>query len=378
MFQVRSKQKSFDQLFIEIEGSVSVENAAVVRGELDRILESQPLQNVELNLGGTDYLDGAGIAVIRNFIRNANALKNTVTLSGVPAEARRFLDTRQCQINGGRNILEGIEEPNFTEQVGQGVLDLRQSAYDIITFLGAIVDALVSGFRRSASIKWDGFTKIFEKAGVDAVPIVVILSLLMGAILAFQAAIQLRKFGANIFVADLVSLSICLEMGPLLTALIVSGRSGAGYAAHIGSMKVSEEIDALRVLGIDPVFYLVCPRIIAVALAAPCLTILADIMGIIGGCLVAGFSLDVTPAAYFNQVKKVLEISDVLKGLIKSFIFGIQIAGIGCLRGFQVRGGAEGVGAATTSAVVTCIFVLTVTNAVFAVLFYYFPRIWSF
>ncbi len=378
MFQIKSKQKSFDELLIEIEGSISVENAAFVNDELTRILESQPLKNMELDLVGINYLDGSGIAVIRNFVRNSNMLRNTVTLSNVPAEAKRFLETKQCQINESTSILEGIDEPDFSEQVGQGVLVLKQSAYDIITFLGAVIEAFVTGFRRSASIKWDGFTRIFEKAGVDAVPIVVILSLLMGAILAFQAAIQLRKFGANIFVADLVSLSICLEMGPLLTALIMSGRSGAGYAAHIGSMQVSEEIDALRVLGIDPVLYLVCPRIIAVALAAPCLTLLADVMGIIGGCLVAGFSLDVTPATYFNQVKKVLEISDVLKGLTKSFIFGIQIAGIGCLRGFQVRGGAESVGAATTSAVVTCIFVLTVTNAVFAVLFYYFPRIWSF
>ena len=378
MFQIKSKQKSFDELLIEIEGSISVENAAFVNDELTRILESQPLKNMELDLVGINYLDGSGIAVIRNFVRNSNMLRNTVTLSNVPAEAKRFLERKQCQINESTSILEGIDEPDFSEQVGQGVLVLKQSAYDIITFLGAVIEAFVTGFRRSASVKWDGFTRIFEKAGVDAVPIVVILSLLMGAILAFQAAIQLRKFGANIFVADLVSLSICLEMGPLLTALIMSGRSGAGYAAHIGSMQVSEEIDALRVLGIDPVLYLVCPRIIAVALAAPCLTLLADVMGIIGGCLVAGFSLDVTPATYFNQVKKVLEISDVLKGLTKSFIFGIQIAGIGCLRGFQVRGGAESVGAATTSAVVTCIFVLTVTNAVFAVLFYYFPRIWSF
>ncbi|MCX5872173.1 MAG: MlaE family lipid ABC transporter permease subunit [Deltaproteobacteria bacterium] len=378
MFEIKFKQKSFDELLIEIKGDISIENAVSVNKELSGILESQPLKNVEVDLGGLHYLDGAGIAVIRNFARNCAKRQNMVTLSNIPKSAKRFLDAPHIDIDNSKNILKGVEGADLVVQIVEGIDQLRRNAFDIITFIGGIVDAFWSGFRRSISIKWDGFTKLFERAGVDAVPIVVVLSFLMGAILAFQAAIQLRKFGANIFVADLVSVSICLEMGPLLTALIISGRSGAGYAAHVGSMQVSEEIDALRVLGIDPVLYLVSPRIIAVALAAPCLTVIADVVGIIGGCAVAGSSLDITPTAYFNQVQKVLEISDVMKGLIKSLVFGVEIASIGCFRGFQVRGGAESVGSATTSAVVTCIFVLTATNALFSVLFYYFPRIWTF
>lgn len=378
MFEIKFKQKSFDELLIEIKGDISVENAVAANKELSDILESQPLKNVEVDLGGLHYLDGAGIAVIRNFARNSAKRQNIVTLLNIPKGAKRFLDTPNINFGNSKGILKGVEGADLVVQIGEGISQLRRNVFDMITFIGGIVDAFGSGFRRSISIKWDGFAKLFERAGVDAVPIVAVLSFLMGAILAFQAAIQLRKFGANIFVADLVSVSICLEMGPLLTAIIMSGRSGAGYAAHVGSMQVSEEIDALRVLGIDPVLYLVSPRIIAVALAAPCLTVIADVVGIIGGCAVAGSSLDITPTAYFNQVQKVLEISDVVKGLIKSLVFGVEIASIGCLRGFQVRGGAESVGSATTSAVVTCIFVLTATNALFSVLFYYFPRIWTF
>ena len=202
-------------------------------------------------------------------------------------------------------------------------------------------------------------------------PIVTLLSFLMGAILAFQSANQLRKFGATLFVADLVSISICLEMGPLLTALIVAGRSGAAFAAHIGTMQVTEEVDALRVMAIDPIRYLVSPRIIALALVAPCLTIFADIVGVLGGFMVGVFSLDLTPTQYLSEVKKVLELDDVLKGLTKSLVFGIEVAMVGCLKGFQVKGGAESVGAATTSAVVTSIFVIVVTDAVFALLFHY-------
>jgi phospholipid/cholesterol/gamma-HCH transport system permease protein len=193
----------------------------------------------------------------------------------------------------------------------------------------------------------------------------------MGAIMAFQAAIQLRKFGANIFVADLVSLSISIEMGPLLTAMIAAGRSGAAYAAHIGTMQVTEEVDALRVMAIDPVRYLVSPRIIALALVLPCLTLFADFVGILGGCIVAVLSLDLTPTTYFSQTGKVLELTDIGKGLSKSLAYGIEIAMIGCLRGFQVKGGAEGVGSATTSAVVTSIFVIVVTDAIFSMLFHY-------
>jgi phospholipid/cholesterol/gamma-HCH transport system permease protein len=158
-----------------------------------------------------------------------------------------------------------------------------------------------------------------------------------------------------------------------MTAIIVSGRSGAAYAAHIGTMQVREEIDALRVMGIDPIRFLVSPRVIAVGIVLPCLTILADAVGILGGCFVAGIALDVTPAAYFNQVQRVLEVSDILKGLLKAFVFGIEIATIGCLRGFQVRGGADSVGHAATSGVVTCIFVLTITDALFAVMYHYSP-----
>ena len=378
MFEIKFRQESFDELLIEITGNASVEEAIAIDRELSNILEAQPLKNVKLDLKGLDYLDAAGIAVIRKFVRNCKKNNNEALLINIPSAGKRYLQGQTPGSPPASGILDGMDEKDIVLQVKEGLHSLRDSSLDLFTFLGGIVDSFWSGLRRSTPVRWEGLPKLFEKAGVDAVPIVLTLGFLMGAILAFQAAIQLRKFGANIFVADLVSVSICLEMGPLLTSLIISGRSGAGYAAHVGSMQVSEEIDALRVLGLDPILYLVCPRIIAVALAAPCLTVLSDIVGVIGGCVVAAFSLDITPTAYFNQVRRVLEVSDVAKGLIKSLVFGIEIATIGCLRGFQVRGGAESVGYATTSAVVTCIFVLTVTNAVFAVLFYYFPRIWAF
>lgn len=371
-------ETTFDELSITVAGSVTMENAAEVSAKLNSIFDQNPLQNATINLKKLVHCDSSAAAVLIEAYRKCRSRSNLLKFTNVPNSVGRYLELADADSFHKADILERPSEPGLVLQVGAASLNFWNSVKELLTFVGAVAIAVTKDFRHPGNIRWDGFAKLVERAGSDAVPIVTLLSFLMGCILAFQSAIQLRKFGANIFVADLVSLSICLEMGPLLTGIIIAGRSGAGYAAHIGTMQVREELDALRTMGLDPIRYLVIPRIVAVALVAPCLTIMANLFGIVGGCLVAYFSLDVTPAGFFNQTQKVLEVSDVMKGLIKSFVFGIQIASVGCLRGFQVRGGAEGVGRATTSAVVTCIFILTVTNAVFALLFYYFPRVWIF
>jgi phospholipid/cholesterol/gamma-HCH transport system permease protein len=372
-FGVRVEDRHFDEMCIHVSGKIFMGNAESVRRELLRIIQTQPMKNVEVNLEDVEYIDSSGVTILVAASRASEGLNNRLWVTNVPERFQGLLVLLDMPAAAPSGILQPLPEPNLLVQVGEGCLALHRNATDILIFIGASVQALARDLSRPHKLKWEGLWKLTEKAGADAVPIVTILSFLMGAILAFQAAVQLRKFGANIFVADLVSVSICLEMGPLLTALIVAGRSGAGYAAHIGTMQVNEEVDALRIMGIDPIRYLVSPRILAVALALPCLTMIADLAGVVGGALVSSFSLDLTPTAYFNQVHKVLEMSDVLKGLTKSFVFGVEIALIGCLRGFQVRGGAESVGSATTSAVVTCIFILTVTDALFAVIFYYGP-----
>lgn len=373
---IEASETTFDELNIVVSGSITMENAAEASAKFRKILEENPLKNASMDLKHLVYADSSAAAVIIEAHQKCRSNNNILRLKNIPNSVTRYLNLVNLDRLESSSILKQSPEPGIIHQVGFASVNFLNNVSDMLTFIGAIVIATVRDLRNPSKIKWDNIAKLLERAGADAVPIVTLLSFLMGCILAFQSAIQLRKFGANIFVADLVSLSVCLEMGPLLTALIIAGRSGAGYAAHIGTMQVREELDALRTMGIDPIRYLVTPRILAVALVAPCLTIMADLVGVLGGCLVAFFSLDVTPTGFLNQTHKVLEMSDVLKGLVKSFVFGIQIATIGCLRGFQVRGGAEAVGRATTSAVVTCIFILTVTNAVFALLFYYFPKIW--
>jgi phospholipid/cholesterol/gamma-HCH transport system permease protein len=371
-YTVCTVDSAFDELRVRLTGTIWTVNAEQVRRDLGKILEDQPLKNVRIDLGEVEYFDSAGAAVLAEIARTCRGQNNTLRLANVPPRIKSFLDLVNFDhLQAPVGMLRPKPAPDFISQVGEGAEKFSRISTELLTFIGASVEALARDLASPTKARWDRLWNLIDAAGSNAVPIVTILSFLMGAILAFQAAIQLRKFGANIFVADLVSVSICLEMGPLLTALIVAGRSGAAYAAHIGTMKVTEEIDALRVMGIDPMRYLVSPRILAVALALPCLTVFADLMGTLGGCLIASTSLDVTATAYFEQVQKVLELGDIGKGLIKSFAFGIEIAVIGCFRGFQVRGGAESVGRATTSAVVISIFVLTITDALFAALFYY-------
>ncbi|MEJ2716143.1 MAG: MlaE family lipid ABC transporter permease subunit [Deltaproteobacteria bacterium] len=370
-FSLKVASRTFDEIHIGLSGKIRMDNASQLRKEVLDIIESEPLRNIVIDLGEVEYFDSSGVAVLIEGHRRCKELDNSLRLVNLAPRIKSLLELVDFEHYQTAGILRPRTEPNLLVQIGEGTQDLYQTTQDILTFIGAAVVALAQDIAHPFSVKWDRLGKLVERSGSDAIPIVAVLSFLMGAVMAFQSAIQLRKFGANIFVADLVSLSICVEMGPLMTALIVAGRSGAGYAAHIGTMQVTEEVDALRVMLIDPIRYLVSPRILAVAISLPCLTLIADIVGILGGCVVAVLSLDLTPAAYFNQVGKVLELTDIMKGLTKSLAFGIEVATIGCLKGFQVRGGAESVGTATTSAVVTSIFIIVLTDAVITMIFHY-------
>ena len=207
--------------------------------------------------------------------------------------------------------------------------------------------------------------------GYQAVPLVFLISFFIGLIMAMQSAYQLKKVGAEIYVADLVAVSITRELGPLLTAIIVAARSGSAIAAEIGTMKVSEEIDALTSLALNPIKFLVVPKFLALVIVLPCLTILGDIVGIIGGFLMGIINLNLSPVQYFHHTVNSLQMRDIITGLIKSGIFAWIIAQIGSYEGFLVKGGAEGVGKSTTKAVVSSIFFIIFADVIFTAIFYY-------
>jgi phospholipid/cholesterol/gamma-HCH transport system permease protein len=210
------------------------------------------------------------------------------------------------------------------------------------------------------------------KAGYNSVPIISVISFFVGIILALQAAYQLKRVGALIYVANLVGVSLTRELSPILTAIVVSGRSGSAFAAEIGSMKAAEEVDALVTMGINPVRFLVSPKLIALMVMVPALTVLSDIIGISGGFLLSVSVLEIHPYNYYQQTINALLVKDVFTGLIKAWAFGIVITLVGAYQGFKVEGGAEEVGRRTTSSVVTSIFLVIIFDLFFTMLFYYF------
>lgn len=256
------------------------------------------------------------------------------------------------------------------EQIGRATVTLWHDVVALIAFVGELCAALGRAARRPGLIRWKDVFLTAELAGVNALPIVALLGFLLGLIMAFQSAIPMREFGADIYVANLIGLSMLRELGPLLTAIILAGRSGSAFAAELGTMKVSEELDALVTMGLEPVDFLVVPRVIAAVVMTPLLAIWAGFLGLIGGAVVMR-SLGFPFVTYVIQVESAVTVSDMIGGLSKAFVFGIVVAAIGCLRGLQTRSGASAVGESTTRAVVSGLVLITIVDGVFAVVFYY-------
>ncbi len=261
-----------------------------------------------------------------------------------------------------------VASDDFISQIGQSALTRLSGARMMIAFLGSVFISFVKITANPKSLRINDTILTMEKTGVHALPIVALISFLLGLVMAFMSSIQLQQFGANIYVASLVAIAMVSELGPIMTAIVVSGRSGSAFAAEIGAMKISEEIDALTTMGFDPVSFLAIPRILASIVVVPILTVFSDIFAILGGLAVGVFLLDLTVSSYMTQTFEILTFFEISWGLMKSVVFSILISWVGCLRGFQARGGADAVGNAATSAVVSGIFLIIVFDSFFAIL----------
>ncbi len=259
----------------------------------------------------------------------------------------------------------------FTDTVGRGTIDTLAYVGQLARLTGRAAIAVVTGPQQGQGIRYRRAVHQAMAVGIEAVPIISLITYFVGVILALQSAHELKRFGAMEFVPNAVALSLTRELGPLMTAIIVIGRSGSAFAAEIGTMKVSEEIDALETMALDPVRFLVAPKLIAMMLMMPCLTMWSDFMGITGGAtfgiLGAGFTFN----SYFRATLDALLREDIVSGLIKSFMFGLVITAVGCQEGFLTGLGSEQVGRSTTTAVVKSIFLVIVVDLVFTALFYF-------
>lgn len=253
-----------------------------------------------------------------------------------------------------------------------GIYTLR-----LFEYLGGISRQTKEGFYwtfvapvRGKRLRWAGAIHQMVLVGVNALPVVCLIAYFIGLILALQGAYEMKKFGAMRYVVDLVGVSITRELGPLMTAIIVIGRSGSAFAAEVGTMKVGEEIDALVTLGLNPIHFLLVPKLLAMMLMMPCLTMIADLMGVLGGASFAYSSMGMGVFPYLRATGDALVMRDIVTGLIKSLVFGMVIVQIGCYEGFTVTGGPEGVGKSTTASVVTSIFSVILVDVIFTAFFY--------
>lgn len=253
--------------------------------------------------------------------------------------------------------------------VGLGAQDLVSQFTGLAHFVGECSISAVRLVRNPRLFRWKDCLDEMQQCGAMALPIVSLVSFLVGVTLAYTAAIILRLFGGDIWVADLIGLSVTREMGAVMTGVVLAGRTGAAYAAHLGNMKANEEIDALSTLGVEPVDFLVVPRMVALALMTPLLALYANLLGILGGMIIALGILSIPPTAYWVELVSIVDLSDVTTGLIKASVFGLIIGMSGCLRGLQADRSAAGVGRAATSAVVTAIILMVIADALFAVIF---------
>jgi phospholipid/cholesterol/gamma-HCH transport system permease protein len=324
---------------------------------------------VLLDASGVDYCDGSGVALLIQMRDQQIRSGGYFEIRGLQPELQALVE--DCQLEDWTVAGQQREQaPSLIEEVGRSIVEISQDIYSLVIFVGELAAALARAALKPRAARWRDTLRIAELVGVNAVPIVALIGFLMGLIMAFQAAIPLGQFGAQIFVANLIGLAILRELGPLMTAIVLAGRSGSAFAAELGTMKVREELDALKTMGLEPVPFLVVPRVIAAVVMTPLLTIFADLVGLIGGAVVL-ISLGFPLITFWSQVQLAVGYGDLLGGLAKSFVFGVLVAAIGCLRGLQTQTGASAVGESTTRAVVSGIILIVIADGVFSVIYYY-------
>ena len=352
-------------------GRMDLERFAKLPGLISAIFDPHSPSRVNLDMSGVTYLDSAGALFIVELEDEARKHSVPFALSGLSREKMGILSLIDRDALTKPSLAPRERRMNIVEQLGVASLAAVRDIYDIISFSGELICELGHSLTHLRKVRWNDTVSYMKKVGVDGMPIVGLISFLLGLIMAFMSSLQLKQFGANIYVASLVAVAMVRELGPIMTAIIVAGRSGSAFAAEIGTMKVNEEVDALATMGFSPMRFLSVPKVIASLLTVPVLTIFSSIFAIMGGLVVGVLGLNLTIFTYIQQTMKAISIFDIVSWLIKSVVFAAAISTVGCQRGFKVRGGAEAVGNATTSAVVTSIFLIIVIDPTFGIILHY-------
>ncbi len=362
--------KKDNSTFICLAGRLDAQSVANLwRDVIKKIPVNKPAR-LTIDLEKVEYLDSAGamfICHLKRFASNKGIKK--IYFSNLKPEYSSLIEFAGS-ITQEESLIFLPEKLTFFETKGKQVSDLLKGTKEFISYIGEIFWALVQSLLHPKTIRWSDTFLVAERSGVDALPIVALISFIVGLVMAFQAAIPMKMFGAELYVSNLIGIAMIRELGPLMTAIVLAGRSSSAFAAEIGTMRINEEIDALTVMGIDPIKFLIVPRIIASVVITPLLTIFSNLVGILGGALVIT-SMGYPIIAYYNQIAAFVKWNDFTGGMIKCFVFGLIIAISGCIRGYQTQSGSSAVGISTTRAVVTGIVLIAIFDGMFSITYYY-------
>lgn len=353
---------------LSLAGDLSTENAEAIYADL-RKKAGRSKGSLCIDLSGVRRIDGGVVSILERVRGELSGRRVSTELTGANDDVRAVLELYGVKLEESPKAPRRRAEEGIVARIGRAALAGSGELKTAVAFVGELALEITGIIRRPRSGNMKDVLPLIERSGLDAIPIVLVINMLVGFVMGFQSARQLETYGANIFVADIVGLAVVRELAPLITAIVVCGRSGAAFAAEIGTMKVSEEIDALRVMGLGPVRYLVIPRVLALLVTVPLLTLASDVVGVLGGLVVGMTSLGVGPGAYISELRNAVFPWDVISGLIKSFAFAFAIALIGCQQGFATSGGATGVGRRTTTTVVATIFALVLIDVAFTAFF---------
>ena len=359
---------SADTLHAAISGTWKIGGKPPGSGELLSRLAADPgIKNIIINSSALQGWDTTFLTFISAISKECQSRNIGLQLQELPKGAERLLHLASAVAEQTEAHKE-IKRKSFFYMVGESTVHFSKSTVEMLSFIGGVALTSIKFLRGKASFRRIDLLLLIEECGAQSLPIITLISILVGLILAFVGAVQLKLFGAQIYVANLVAIAMAREMGALMTGIIMAGRTGAAFAAQLGTMQVNEEIDALTTLGISPMEFLVLPRLLAMVLMIPLLCLYADFMGILGGAIVGVGMLDIPLVQYFTQTQEALDLTNISLGILKGMIFGIIVAMSGCMRGLQSGRSASAVGEAATSAVVTAIVGIVVTDGIIAVL----------
>ena len=362
--EVSSDDKATD---VRLSGAIDIHSVTQIISEIDTLPSTSLLR---IDISGVERLDTAGAWMLTTLRNKVETTGGVFTLDGARAEAEGLMKSVAAAMPRREDVAAsptGITD--ILERTGKSVVSGISFILELSGFLGMFLARLARAVRHPREFRLTSLVHHCDEVGLKAVPIVGLMAFLIGVVLAFQGSTQLRQFGAEVFVVDLIAISILRELGILLTSIIVAGRTASSFTAAIGSMKMREEIDAMRTLGLDPAMVLFVPRILALFLMLPILGLIANVSGLIGGAMMAWIDLGISPQMFISRLIEGTDISHVFVGMVKAPVFALIIGVVGCHAGMQVESNAESLGRMTSNAVVTAIFAVIVADAVFSIFF---------